>query len=457
MTFLVECTYVFDHPKDNSGIQRVVRNIVLSLGNVRKGAVGSIPVVLKRSRVYKVLRLKPTNADIFLGRLLHKLLRIKHRYWSLQLRGQELWLFSISTLLRSIFDAVVAFFGFFIDLPVRGLSYLCHIREESYRIVEYKINPGDVLILLDSSWHSDLFEQVEELKRRGVIIVSVIYDLIPLTHPHFCDEGLVTAFINWFAWVTKIADGFIAISKAIRDEVKVNVERSIQTQGPVPKWYDYFYLGSDLDLSEKCRLGRPRTKSPFEEGVPVYLMVSTIEPRKNHAYLLDAFDLLWEFGIRINLLLIGKIGWKCQELMKRIIDHPEYNQRLYFLNRATDTELEYCYSNSRCVLLSSFVEGFGLPLVEAMQRGIPVMASDIPVFHEVGGDYVAYFDLSEPRSLANLVLQFEKSGQFPASQQITNWSWLTWQDSAQQFLDKIAEHVANHRGHEREAQIFQAP
>jgi glycosyltransferase involved in cell wall biosynthesis len=171
-------------------------------------------------------------------------------------------------------------------------------------------------------------------------------------------------------------------------------------------------------------------------------MVSTLEPRKNHGYLLDAFELLWKSGLNVNLLLIGKVGWKCKGLIKRILSHPEYNRRLFMLNRVADTELEYCYRMARCLLLPSFVEGFGLPLVEAMQRGIPAMASDIPVFREVGGDYIAYFDPFNPDTLSALVRQYEKNGQFPASKPLTEWTWLTWRDSTRQLLSKITRHLS---------------
>jgi alpha-1,2-rhamnosyltransferase len=76
-----------------------------------------------------------------------------------------------------------------------------------------------------------------------------------------------------------------------------------------------------------------------------------------------------------------------------------------------------------------------------MQRGLPVMASDIPVFHEIGGEFVSYFDLSEPASLARQVRQSEDSGIFPAARQISGWSWLSWEDSARQLVKRVVRQV----------------
>ncbi len=66
-------------------------------------------------------------------------------------------------------------------------------------------------------------------------------------------------------------------------------------------------------------------------------------------------------------------------------------------------------------MIPSFAEGFGLPMVEAMQCNLPVMAGDIPVFREGGGDYVAYSDMGAPETLSDLVRQYEKDGEFPAT------------------------------------------
>lgn len=440
MKFLVECTYVFDHPRDNSGIQRVVRNIIHNLDAVREIAE-AIPVVLKNDKIYEVKRLAPDRIDLFWYLLYSKLVQARNRFWSIYGHIKKLWPFSSIIVFRRILSAGFRAMDVCFILPTSAVAHMRQRLEVGKRIHEMGVQSNDVLLLLDSSWHSDLFKQVLEMKSKGVAVISVVYDLIPLTHPQFCDESLVTVFEHWFDWVPKAAEGVVAISKTIRDQVQKFVVQRSQGDDPMPQWFDYFYLGSELDLVFKGGRIRNRVKKPFQNGAPVYLMVSTIEPRKNHDYLIDAFERLWESGLEINLLLVGKVGWKCKKLMKRIKANPEYNRRFFFLNRVTDTELEYCYSKSRCLLLPSFVEGFGLPLVEAMQRGIPAMASDIPVFREVGGDYLAYFDLADSNALADLIRRYEMSGVFPAIKKIEGWSWLTWRESARQLISKIVCHI----------------
>lgn len=442
MRLLVECTYVYDHPDFNSGIQRVVRNIVLKLGKTKKIA-NAIPVILRSKEIYEVKNFLPDSYLAYLiNRIYAKSVRIRERYLLYYPLILKCWPFCSSKNITRVFFIFYKAGDLFLEALIWGLSCLFINDKIHRRIEELEVQPGDVLVLLDSSWHSGCFEQVEKLKAQGIGIVSVIYDLIPLTHPQFCDEGLVLVFKHWFTWISKTADGFMAISKASRDQALAYINNEHSEGKQQQQWFDYFYLGSELDLAKETDRVREEIKSVFENTFPVYLMVGTIEPRKNHSYLVDAFELLWQMKMDVGLCFVGKIGWKCQSLIDRLEKHSEYHQRLFMFNDLSDTELEYCYRNARSLAFPAYVEGFGLPLVEAMQRGLPVMASDIPVFREIGGDYMAYFNLSEPESLVALIRQFEKNGKFPAVKKLNKWSWVTWEDSASQLLSKVSRHVS---------------
>ncbi len=301
----------------------------------------------------------------------------------------------------------------------------------------FRQRAGDQLVLLDSSWHADFFPLAERLKSEGVGIVSVIYDLIPLTHPQFCDAGLVKVFNHWFDWIAATADGYVAISETIRDEVRAEMLRRIGPEKVAQRWFDYFHLGSELDLVEDGASVEPDLLRMFKAKAPVFLMVSTIEPRKNHGYLLDAFERAWAQGSQARLCIAGRIGWKCEALVERVRQHPELNKRLFMFNDLSDKSLEYAYSHAASLVFPSYVEGFGLPLVEAMQRGLPAMGSDIPVFREIGGEFMAYFDLADPQTLANLVTRFEATGEFPAERPVGEWRWIGWHEASRQLIARI--------------------
>ncbi|AJO81588.1 glycosyltransferase family 1 protein [Pseudomonas sp. MRSN 12121] len=437
---LIECTYVFEHPETNSGIQRVVRNVIRELPAADASAE-CIPVVMLKDKLYRVLSLKPLKAERWnLMGLRVRLEQMANVFW-VRHRALERRKPFTSYLPRRLLyvacrlTALVCF-----SIPLRLCNRLLNTRQIPQRCIPLQHQPGDQLVLLDSSWHADFFPLAEQLKRDGVGIVSVIYDLIPLTHPQFCDAGLVRVFNHWFDWIARTADGYMAISATIRDQVREEMLRRVGDEQVAQRWFDFFHLGSELDLcSENSRID-PALTQLFKNRAPVFLMVSTIEPRKNHGYLIDAFERVWAAGSQARLCIAGRIGWKCEALIERIRRHPELNRRLFMFNALDDNSLEYAYSKATALVFPSYVEGFGLPLVEAMQRGLPAMGSDIPVFREIGGEFMAYFDLNDSQSLADLVIEHETSGVFPAARHVDEWRWLGWREASAQLVERIAYH-----------------
>ncbi|WP_026078880.1 glycosyltransferase family 4 protein [Pseudomonas nitroreducens] len=438
MRLLVECTYVFEHPHVNSGIQRVVRNVIRHLEDA-EGGTECIPVAFINGRMHRVLHLAPlsTKELPWHSRMKIALEQWRNDYWVRHASLERRWPMSSSHNARRVLYVLCKLASLGITLPLRFAMFASRNHIVPERLEPLEVQPGDQLLLLDSSWHADFFPVAEKLKAEGVGLISVIYDLIPCTHPQFCDAGLVKVFDRWFDWIVEMADGFICISTTIRDQVRAEIVRRRGEEVARGLWFEHFYLGSELDLVHDASSLDGKLVQMFDAGAPVYLMVSTIEPRKNHAYLLDAFERLWAQGSPARLCIIGRYGWKCEDLMDRIRRHKELDKRLFMFNRLNDRGLEYAYAHARSLVFPSYVEGFGLPLVEAMQRGLPVMASDIPVFREVGGDFVAYFDLQRPESLAELVQAFEGSGRFPASRAAADWSWLTWRDASRQLVSRV--------------------
>lgn len=436
---LVECTHVFQHPKVNSGIQRVVRNVINQLPENVDGAE-CIPVVMLKGKLYRVLKLGPLNIPFFDGLMAFggRLERLAHRYCQLHQRLDKRCTSRWTRRALYVAYRLTALGGF--SAPLRLIDQVNQYQLPK-RCSPLQHQPGDQLVLLDSSWHTDFFPWAEQLKRDGVGIVSVVYDLIPLTHPQFYDTRLVQIFNEWFDWISKTADGYVAISSTVRDQLREELRRRVGPAKADTLWFDYFHLGSELDLSEATAAVEPRLIRLFTTPEPVFLMVSTIEPRKNHDYLLDAFELAWAAGSKARLCIAGRIGWKCDALLTRVREHPELNQRLFMFNDLSDTSLEHAYSHASALVFPSYVEGFGLPLVEAMQRGLPAMGSDIPVFREIGGEFMAYFDLAAPQSLVDLVTHMENTGTFPAARKVSEWRWLGWREASAQLVERVLRNL----------------
>ena len=163
-------------------------------------------------------------------------------------------------------------------------------------------------------------------------------------------------------------------------------------------------------------------------------MVGAIEPRKCHAQALAAFERLWGEGRDLNLVIVGKQDWMVERLIDRLRAHSELNRLLFWLDSVSDEYLDKVYASSTCLIAASEGEGFGLPLVEAAQHELPIIARDIPVFREVAGESAFYFNGVDPKALANTIeewLALHDNNNHPKSDDMP---WLTWMESAATLL-----------------------
>jgi alpha-1,2-rhamnosyltransferase len=296
-----------------------------------------------------------------------------------------------------------------------------------------------VLVLLDSSWTIPIWPAVERFKRSGGQVVGVIYDLIPLTHSHTSMPNLTDAFRSWLREHFRHSDAFVGISRFTAREVEeISKKMAVQqdSEHPLPK-IDYFHLGSDLDFIGDGDDVRSEIKEIFGVKRHVFLMVGTFEPRKKHDYALDAFDRFWVNGGVATLLMIGRQAWKTESFLERVANHPQRGRQLFIIRHATDSDLDYSYRNASALIIPSEIEGFGLPIIEAFQRGLPVLCSDIPVFREIAETRATFFDLSDCGQLTAVLLEF--CGSHDAQQRGVRipQSWIGWHESTEQLCSAI--------------------
>lgn len=260
------------------------------------------------------------------------------------------------------------------------------------------LQPEDVFFDIDSVWNLPLRRSVllPKLKRRGVRLVVYVYDIIPITHPQYCHGQTIYKFMNYIGAYLQYADLIMASAQSTLDAIDELLKQlGLPSIPGVVSW-----LGADfnIQISEEEEIA-PEAVEAAETGRYV-LMVGTIEPRKNHALVLDAFDhKLFEQGL--NLVFVGRTGWNVEALQNRIDQHRLLKKQLFHLKGMNDATVDYLYKHAYCVAFPTYNEGFGLPIIEAFQRGTPVLASDIPILREVGGDYCDYFDLTSWKSFAD--------------------------------------------------------
>ncbi|NCU37848.1 glycosyltransferase family 1 protein [Candidatus Saccharibacteria bacterium] len=175
---------------------------------------------------------------------------------------------------------------------------------------------------------------------------------------------------------------------------------------------------------ELFRDSTPRNRAEME-GV-VYMGAFT--PYKNVECLIDAAALVPD----ITLHLCGKLpSSRRPQIEARIAVHGIAN-RVVLYDGATDNQYRRALAQARCAMSASRLEGFGLPLIEAQQAGVPFGAADTPIFHEVGNSSVLYFDPNDPKTAAEVMRKFgnKKINQEYTARGYKNAARYTWQNSA---------------------------
>lgn len=299
----------------------------------------------------------------------------------------------------------------------------------------------DIYLSLDLIMH--LTPQVHDLHKdlaaRGLKLYFIVYDILLTQHPEWWPAATATQFNQWLRSISEVATGLICISQAVADEVSDWLRTNPPTRAEPGPRVGSFHLGADVENSLPSR-GMPESGTKVLECIEArksFLMVSTIEPRKGYAQALGAFELLWKQGHDINLVIVGKRGWLVDELTRCIATHAENGRRLFWLDGISDEYLEQVYAASTCLIAASYGEGFGLPLIEAAQHNLPIIARDILVFREVAGTHAYYFKEQTPEALSQTIINWialHAEGQHPASNTIP---WLTWQESAVRLHHEI--------------------
>lgn len=239
-------------------------------------------------------------------------------------------------------------------------------------------------------------------KQAGVKICFVLYDLLPLQNPQWFPEKSAVYFQKWLETVAVYADLILPISNTVRQEMqawlalRLPAEKQPRMQ-VLPLAGDFSKTSHSTGISaSEAQLAEMLEKRQF------VLYVSTLEPRKAHRCLLDAMEEVWKTH-PTALVLVGKKGWKTEELQQRILNHPQFGRKLFWLQHASDEMLDGLYRRSDGIIIPSYGEGYGLPLMEGLTYKKKILVRDLPVFREIAGDNILYFTDDKTIALAEKI------------------------------------------------------
>ena len=262
--------------------------------------------------------------------------------------------------------------------------------------------------------------------------VYFVHDLIPITHPEFCRAGETGKHVTRMQTVLRTAAGVLGNSQATLDELAAfaNAEGLVNPPN-VPAW-----LGTET---------LPVPSEPPRLEQPTFVVLSTIEARKNHMMLLDIWarliDRLGDGAPR--LLVIGQRGWEVDDVFNRLDQDTTLRGHVVELNECSDEDLARHLVTARALLFPSLAEGYGLPLVEALGSGVPVIASDLPVFREIGRDIPTFIEPTNASAWEAAILDYADEDSASRTAQLERMRGFhapSWDDhfkTVESFLSKL--------------------
>ena len=422
MRLFVDASHTIASGK-NSGIERVVRNILAECGRwCEADGLPKPQLVTHHSNRFVAV-------GDSLGSHFSRLATIEsnvHRFLPKLYSRMARWIcsHSNSAKLKKWFMPQAGHLGVF-KLPHSAYAFLIK-QFVGAKAMAIAPNANDLFVLPDAYWTKrGVWQAAAAARENGATVATVIYDLIPLTHPQYVGQKRTEGFRKYLHHAIENSDLLVTISQTVEREVSEYIQKHRSELSRVPSAIKHLTLGAELKLVSGDVRSDVRDLFPQDGSVTPYLMVATFDPRKNHHYLLDAFDLLWKTRKDLRLCLIGRVGSLCEDVVQRIRNHPCYGKQLFAFHDIKDSDLQHCYKACRGVIFPSIVEGFGLPIVESLWFGKKTFASDTPIHREVGKTDCVYFDLSEPSSLVDEILKWEmvadeSDGKLP-SRKPTTW------------------------------------
>lgn len=230
---------------------------------------------------------------------------------------------------------------------------------------------------------------------REIRKVLIVHDLVWRLHPETMSPRVY--LIHWFFAERSIrrADYILCVSESTRRDLRTELGVPAEKIGVVPHAAGAAFAPRDRVACARAVAAKYRVSEDY------LCTVGTVEPRKNLATLIEAVNILREKGSwPYQLLIAGASGWKTSSIHRSVVRLGLAEKEVKFLGYVPEEDLPQLYGGARAFVFPSLYEGFGIPLVEAMACGVPIVASDVPSTSEVVGEAGLLVPPDQPQSFA---------------------------------------------------------
>lgn len=287
----------------------------------------------------------------------------------------------------------------------------------------------DDIVFMPAYWHDLPQEVLTGLSARCRSVVVLVHDLLPVTHPQFYEFPWRDEFKDNALHMLATVNGVLAISRYSAQAVS----RLARRHG-LSVDLGLAYNGLDPLLPPGGAALRPLLQDLLTQPQGALLMVGTLEPKKGHALVLDAMDMLWDQGDERALIVVGRSGWMCEPLARRIRGSRRFGRKLFWLTDVGDAELAASYGLAQALVFMSEAEGFGLPMIEAASRGCPVVVTDALWAREILDGAGRYVPPDDPLALVGALRALPARSPSGAA-----FQWPTWDVVVPLVMDALVQ------------------
>lgn len=236
-------------------------------------------------------------------------------------------------------------------------------------------------------------------RRPDVVPVFLVHDLLPLDYPEYFRAGYEDRFHRRVQTILRYAKAVVTTSEAAHARIVAEFDRHKVPRPPTLVQHLPSPLGAGRMAADEDR---------ELAAQPYFVMLATIEPRKNHQMILNVWR---EMGPSApKLVLVGANGWENETVVNLLTRAPALRRSVRHVSGLSRRAMRKLVANARALLMPSFAEGYGLPVVEALSLGVPTLASDIPIFRETAGDSALFLSPLDGVGWKKAVEDFARPG-----------------------------------------------
>lgn len=346
------------------------------------------------------------------------------------------------------------------DAVKRGCAaFEKYVERQKAKLIQYTPQAGD-LLFAPAYWHDVDSEIYESLRAKGMKVVILVHDLLPVMYENFYPSPWRYLFKENVCKAFGYASAFFCVSNLTKAALNEFGQRQKLQSVPVVTAYNGFEpLVADA-IAEQIRQGTVR---PIMGSARFYavtqmnplLMVGSVEPKKGHIPVIKCLEAMWAAGYERPLLIIGRTGWMERDVVAAIEKSSFYNKKLFWFTDIDDFDLATAYLRCHALVFSSLSEGFGIPMIEASYYGKPTIAYDTPIVREVLGNRALLF--SSAYELVQHLDGLEEAARYAQiGESARQLQWPTWNDYTPRIFDmllaiakgdgKLAEQIASNTG-----------